>query len=605
MANISQYLNEILNAVYGEEVRSSIYNAIDIINKVGEKTLTLGTAVSSSTSPVSGFYQDSVYINTNTWDVWKCNGSSWVFQQNLLGSSITKVEKTGSKSGTNNLVDIYGVYTDNNVKISEFEVSNGSNISLYTIDDSVVVGVDKKDGSSNSVFIRNGSVIASGTVVTSETSPRKDGSRSFYNRDIYINTDDWKVWSCVGDKDRSSIGTSWSYIGTIKPKDPASVRVYKGDINGHAKTGAISTCDLSKIYPSENVLVGDILIAQWDTTNTTEEDYKDYSVMIEFWEITGISDSTVTVKGITEYGIEAGTDVSISKTDNVVTITSSNTKGTTTVTVKDGLKIGSGRISMGPTHTSTIDDIDYYEGDTFISTSDGTVWRCTGKDTWSYIGSIKGDSGSMIFFYKGTADLTDNDVNISSDDLYPWYSTSTIRIGDVILDFHQLSDTSENSVRVDLREVTGVSYPSGAVKETTAFTSLAGRTYIKTGETGPRGTSIKSVSQISKSGRTSTYKVLLENDDSAGTFEVMDGEQGIPGVSPSVSVSKAGIVTTVTITDATGDHQFQIKDGESGSGTGDMLKSVYDTDGDGVIDMNSIPLATDEDIRAIIAARDN
>lgn len=62
------------------------------------------------------------------------------------------------------------------------------------------------------------------------------------------------------------------------------------------------------------------------------------------------------------------------------------------------------------------------------------------------------------------------------------------------------------------------------------------------------------------------------------------GVQGEAGVSPVISVSKTGKVTTVTITDVNGTQTFEIKDGADGSGTGDMLKEVYDTDGNGVID---------------------
>ena len=39
MANINTYLQAILQAVYGEDVRGSIHDAIDIINKVGEVVL--------------------------------------------------------------------------------------------------------------------------------------------------------------------------------------------------------------------------------------------------------------------------------------------------------------------------------------------------------------------------------------------------------------------------------------------------------------------------------------------------------------------------------------------------------------------------------------
>ena len=62
------------------------------------------------------------------------------------------------------------------------------------------------------------------------------------------------------------------------------------------------------------------------------------------------------------------------------------------------------------------------------------------------------------------------------------------------------------------------------------------------------------------------------------------GDKGDQGVSPTVTVSKTGKVTTVTITDKDGTKTFYINDGVDGEGAGDMLKSTYDADGDGVVD---------------------
>ena len=81
MANISSYLAAILSAVYGEDVRGSIHDAIEIINDVSEVVLTTGTAVTGPTSSSTGFYDGSFYINTNTMELWKCIGTnSWQSQ---------------------------------------------------------------------------------------------------------------------------------------------------------------------------------------------------------------------------------------------------------------------------------------------------------------------------------------------------------------------------------------------------------------------------------------------------------------------------------------------------------------------------------------------
>ena len=87
MADISSYLAAIKAAVYGEDVRGSIHDAIELINDVSEVVLNTGTAVTSATSSSTGFYKDSFYINTNTMELWKCVGTnSWTSQGVLKGS---------------------------------------------------------------------------------------------------------------------------------------------------------------------------------------------------------------------------------------------------------------------------------------------------------------------------------------------------------------------------------------------------------------------------------------------------------------------------------------------------------------------------------------
>lgn len=66
-----------------------------------------------------------------------------------------------------------------------------------------------------------------------------------------------------------------------------------------------------------------------------------------------------------------------------------------------------------------------------------------------------------------------------------------------------------------------------------------------------------------------------------------DGASGSPGedgVSPTVTVSKTGKVATVTIADKNGEHTFTVNDGADGLGSGDMLKSTYDTNSNGIVD---------------------
>ncbi len=82
MADIRRFLDAIKAAVYGEEVRGSIHDAIEIINDVTEATLSTGTDISSPTDSSTGYFPNtSLYLNLDTYILWKCIGvDTW---QNL------------------------------------------------------------------------------------------------------------------------------------------------------------------------------------------------------------------------------------------------------------------------------------------------------------------------------------------------------------------------------------------------------------------------------------------------------------------------------------------------------------------------------------------
>ena len=125
MADISTYLEAIMEAVYGEDVRSSIHDAIDIINKVGEVQLNLGTAVTSASSSTTGFYDKSVYINTNTYDVWQCTGAAWELKGNIKGAT----GATGA-DGVSPAVTITPITGGNQVKITDRDHPSGQTFNV-------------------------------------------------------------------------------------------------------------------------------------------------------------------------------------------------------------------------------------------------------------------------------------------------------------------------------------------------------------------------------------------------------------------------------------------------------------------------------------------
>ncbi len=134
MADISYELQRIMQAVYGEEVRGSIHDAIDKINQVGEVVLSEGTAVTSPTSPTTGFFDGSFYFNTQTSDLWKCTGTGWLLVGNLEGASVESI----TKISTVGLVDTYRVNLTNGESAGTFSVTNGrdgTGSTLVSLDD--------------------------------------------------------------------------------------------------------------------------------------------------------------------------------------------------------------------------------------------------------------------------------------------------------------------------------------------------------------------------------------------------------------------------------------------------------------------------------------
>ena len=107
-----------------------------------------------------------------------------------------------------------------------------------------------------------------------------------------------------------------------------------------------------------------------------------------------------------------------------------------------------------------------------------------------------------------------------------------------------------------------------------------------TGEPGQDGFS--PIVETSKVGKVTTISITdAEGTTTATINDGEDGETGQPGddgYSPSATVSKVGKIATITITDKDGTTTAEIRDGEDGLGSGDMLKSTYDTDNNGIVD---------------------
>lgn len=169
MADISSYLAAILSAVYGEDVRGSIHDAIDIINKVGEVLMNTGTAVTGPTSSSTGFYEGSYYINTSTFELWKCIGTDAWQSQGILkgddGNGIVSVTKTG----TAGLVDTYTITFDDG-DTETFQITNGA------------------DGQNGSKWYKGTAISGTGSSITGFPGVKDDFYLNSANGNVYVCT---------------------------------------------------------------------------------------------------------------------------------------------------------------------------------------------------------------------------------------------------------------------------------------------------------------------------------------------------------------------------------------------------------------------------------
>ena len=101
--------------------------------------------------------------------------------------------------------------------------------------------------------------------------------------------------------------------------------------------------------------------------------------------------------------------------------------------------------------------------------------------------------------------------------------------------------------------------------------AIAAAQGVNKGDPGDDGVS-PTVSVVDISGG---HRVTITDADGDTSFDVLDVSAG---VSPVISVSTITNGHRVTITDATGTKSFDVLNGADGSGSGDMLKSAYDSD---------------------------
>ena len=314
MADISQYLQDILDAVYGEDVRGSIHDAIELINDVSEVVISAGTLITNASSSSTGFYTDSFYFNTNTYDLWKCIGTdSWDVVANLKGTGISSVTKTGTSGN----VDTYTIAFDDGSSTT-FTVTNGI------------------DGTNGSTWYKGTAITGYGSGIVGFPGTQND---------FYLNSTTGAVYVCT--KSGGAIvpdAAEWDYVMTISGGGGGSPITVIDNLTSASSTDALSA--------NQGRVLNNLISGKADAASlanvATSGSYNDLSNKPAIDSFIGPSYATVTSNVYSvvfddlddNYGYELCMNDAIGKWTNV-------TKGTGT---NSGIKL---TYTLNPTYIKT------------------------------------------------------------------------------------------------------------------------------------------------------------------------------------------------------------------------------------------------------------
>lgn len=356
MADISSYLAAIMAAVYGEDVRGSIHDAIDIINKVSEVVLNTGTAVTGPTSSSTGFYKDSFYINTSTMELWKCIGTdSWQSQGVLKGADgadgngIVSIVKTA----TVGLVDTYTI----------------------TYDDGTTTTYDVTNGQNGSKWYKGTAISGTGTSIT--------GFPGVIN-DFYLNSSSGYVYTCT--KTGGSLlpdAAEWDYVMALTGGGGSTVTVID-NLTSSSSTDALSANQgrvLKGLVDGNTTDISTIngLIPSTATTSNK------LATAADIPTVPTVNDATLTIQ---QNGTTKGTFTANSSTAATANIVTDDWVATATV-------------SSGSVSFTGIDDTTSYGYKVFCNVTSSS----TNKNPTAQLDTISGEgTSSMSLTYTTDAD---------------------------------------------------------------------------------------------------------------------------------------------------------------------------------------------------------
>lgn len=354
MADISSYLAAIMAAVYGEDVRGSIHDAIELINDVSEVVLNTGTAVTGPTSSSTGFYKDSFYINTSTMELWKCIGTdSWQSQGVLKGADgadgngIVSIVKTA----TVGLVDTYTI----------------------TYDDGTTTTYDVTNGQNGSKWYKGTAISGTGTSIT--------GFPGVIN-DFYLNSSTGYVYTCT--KTGGSLlpdAAEWDYVMALTGGGGSSVTVID-NLTSSSSTDALSA-NQGRVLKGLVDAINALIPSGASTSNP----------LATSSDIPTVNDAQLTIQ---QNGTSKGTFTA-------------NQSSNATINIQTTEEVATASVSSGSITFSGVDDTDNGAYDVYVDVTSSS----TNKSPYAKLSSVSGEgTASMTLVYDTDADNGTNTAHL-------------------------------------------------------------------------------------------------------------------------------------------------------------------------------------------------
>jgi hypothetical protein len=402
MADISTELARILSAIYGEDVRGSIHDAIEKINDVSEVVLTTGTDVTSPSSSSTGFYDGSLYLNTDTFELWKCTGVNTWASQGILkgdpgadgadGNGIASITKTA----TSGLVDTYTItYTDGTT--STFTVTNG------------------EDGANGNKWYRGTGISGKAALPTVYIG---SGVADANSGDVFLNPSEGAVYSCV----TGGIPTvaTWQYEMTLSGGGGGTSDypdlTNKPSINGHTLLGNQTGADLGLANSSDIPTVDQTYSATSSNAQSGTAVASAISGKADSADVTAIeqvipSGASASNKLATANDIPTVNDGQLTiqqNGTNKATFTA-NQSGSATANILTGAFIKTASVANNAVTFSEINDSGTYGYDVFFNITGSS----TNKSPYAKLTSISGaGTSNMSLTYETDADSGTNNARL-------------------------------------------------------------------------------------------------------------------------------------------------------------------------------------------------